>query len=46
MKWRRMRRARHVKHMRERGGAHSFFVEKSEGRRTLGRTRIRWADNI
>jgi hypothetical protein len=32
--------------MRERRGAYRVLVEISEGRRSLGRTRYSWKDNI
>jgi hypothetical protein len=32
--------------MGERGGAHRVLVKKPEGTRPLGRSRLRWEDNI
>jgi len=32
--------------MGERGGVYRILVGKPEGKRPLGRTRIRWKDNI
>jgi hypothetical protein len=46
VKSRRMRRARHVARMGEGRGVHRVLVGKPEGRRTLGRPRRRWEDNI
>jgi hypothetical protein len=45
-KSRRMRWARHVGRMGENSNACKSFVEKPEGKRPLGRSRRRWADNI
>ena len=42
----RLGRAGHVAHMWERIGVYKVLVGKSEGRRTLGRHRRRWEDNI
>ena len=39
IKSRRMRWARHVARMGERGGVYRFLVEKPEGKRPLGRPR-------
>ena len=36
----------HVARMGERGGAHRVLVKKPEGTRPLGRSRLRWEDNI
>ena len=41
-----MRWAGHVAHMGEERGAYRVLVGKPEGKRTLGRTRRRWVDNI
>ena len=41
-----MRWAGHVARMGEERGMYSVLVGKPEGRRPLGRTRRRWADNI
>jgi hypothetical protein len=46
IKLRTMRRAGHVARMGERKGAYGVLVEKSEGRRPLGRLRGSWDDNI
>jgi hypothetical protein len=46
VKSRRMRWAGHVAHMGEGRGVHRFLVEKREGKRSLGRPRHRWEDNI
>ena len=46
IKWRRMRWAGHTAHMGERRGVYSVLVEKPEGKRSLGRPRRRWEDNI
>ena len=46
IKPRRMRLAGHVAHMRKRMGLYRSLVGKPEGRRTLGRHRCRWEDNI
>jgi hypothetical protein len=46
IKLRRMRWAGHVARMREERGMHKVLVEKSEGKRPLGRPRRRWEDNI
>jgi hypothetical protein len=43
---RRIRLARHVAHMREGRGVHRVLVGKPEGKRPLGRPRLRWEDNI
>ena len=42
----RMRWAGHVRRMGEGRGVHSVLVGKPEGKRTLGRPRSRWEDNI
>jgi hypothetical protein len=41
MKW-----AEHVARMAEGRGVHRVLVGKSDGRRSLGRPRRRWEDNI
>jgi len=46
IKSRRMRWAGHVARMGERRGVYRVLVGKPEGRRSLGRTRHRWEDNI
>jgi len=46
IKWRRMRWAGNVARMRERRGVYRVLVRKPEGKRTLGRPRRRWEDNI
>jgi hypothetical protein len=46
IKSRRMRWAGHVARMRERRGVYRVLVEKTEGKRPLGRPRHRWEDNI
>jgi hypothetical protein len=46
MKARRMRWVGHVACMGEVRGAYNILVGKPEGRRTLGRPRHRWEDNI
>jgi hypothetical protein len=43
---RRLRWARHVAHKGERKEAHTSLVVKPERRRTPGRHRRRWQDNI
>jgi hypothetical protein len=43
---RRMRWVGHVVHMGEGRGAYRVLVEKPEGKRSLGRPRCRWEDNI
>ena len=42
----RIRWVRHVARMRENTDAYRILVGKPEGRRTLGRSRRRWEDNI
>ena len=44
--WRRMRWAGHVARMGEERGAYRVLVGKPEGKRPLGRPRVRWVDNI
>ena len=46
IKSRRMRWAGHVTRMGEERGAYRVLVGKPEGKRTLGRRRRRWVDNI
>ena len=46
MKSRRMRWAENVARIGEERGVYRVLVEKSEGKRPLGRPRCRWADNI
>ena len=41
-----MRWAGHVTRMGERRGVYSVLVGKPEGKRPLGRSRIRWEDTI
>jgi len=42
----RMRWAEHVARMGEERGVYRFLVGKLEGKRPLGRPRLRWVDNI
>jgi hypothetical protein len=46
IKARRMRWAEHVERMGEVRGAYNILVGRPEGRRSLGRPRHRWEDNI
>ena len=46
IKWRRMRWAGHVACMGEEWEAYRVLVGKPEGKRPLGRPRLRWVDNI
>jgi hypothetical protein len=46
MKSRRMRWVGHVARMREKRNAYRLLVLKSEGKRPLGRPRLRWVVNI
>jgi hypothetical protein len=46
IKWRMMRRAGHVAHVREGRGVYRVLVGSPEGKRPLGRPRRRWEDNI
>ena len=46
IKSRRMRWAGHVARMGERRGVSRVLVGKSEGKRPLGKPRLRWEDNI
>jgi hypothetical protein len=46
IKSRRMRWAGHVARMGEKKNAYRLMVGKPEGKRTLGRPRHRWVDNI
>ena len=41
-----MRRTEHVIRMGERRGAYGVLVGMPEGKRPLGRPRLRWEDNI
>jgi hypothetical protein len=41
-----MRRAGHAARIGEKRNAHRIFVGKPEGKRPLGRSRLRWEDNI
>jgi hypothetical protein len=45
-KSRRMKWAGHVARMGERRGVYRILVGKPEGKRPLGRPRVRWEDNI
>jgi hypothetical protein len=46
VKSRRMRRAAHAAQMGAKGNAHRILVGKPEGKRSLGRPRLRRVDNI
>ena len=46
IKSRRTRWARHVALMGERSGVYRILMGKPEGKRSLGRPRRRWGDNI
>jgi len=46
IKSRRMRWVGHAAHMGERKGIYRVFVRKPKGKRSLGRPRRRWEDNI
>jgi hypothetical protein len=46
MKWRRMRCAGHVARMGEKRNVYRLLVGKAEGKRPLGRSRLKWIDNI
>jgi hypothetical protein len=46
VKSRKMRWARHVARMGEKRNVYRLLVEKTEGKRPLGRPRRRWIDNI
>ena len=46
IKWRRMRWAGHVARMDEERVVYRVLVGKPEGKRSLGRIRRRWMDNI
>jgi len=46
IKSRRMRWTGHVARMGEERGVYRVLVEKPEGRKPLGRHRLRWVDNI
>jgi hypothetical protein len=41
-----MRWAGHVAHMLERTGSYRVMVGRPEGKRSIGRSRHRWKDNI
>jgi hypothetical protein len=43
---RRIRRAGHVARMGEKRGVYRVWLGKPEGKRPLGRPRLRWEDNI
>jgi hypothetical protein len=46
IKWRRVKLAGHVARMGEKRNAYRILVEKPEGKRSLGRPKRRWVDNI
>jgi hypothetical protein len=46
IKLRKMLWARHVARMGKKSNIYSVFMEKTEGKRPLGRTRCWWEDNI
>jgi hypothetical protein len=46
IKWRRMRWVGNVAHMRERRGVYRVLVGKPEGKRSLGRPRRKWENNV
>jgi hypothetical protein len=46
IKSRKMRLVGHVAHMGDKRGAYRVLVGKPEGKRSLGRSRLRWEDNI
>jgi hypothetical protein len=46
IKSRRMRWAEHVARTREKRNAYRIFVGKPEGKRSLGRPRYTWVNNI
>ena len=46
IKSKRMRWAGHVARLRERRGVYRVLVVKTEGKRPLGRPRLRWENNI
>jgi hypothetical protein len=46
IKSRRVRWAAHVARTWKKRKAYSILVEKSEGKKPLGRPRLRWVDNI
>jgi hypothetical protein len=46
VKWRRMRWTGHVARMEEGRGVYRVLVGNVEGKRPLGRPRLRWEDNI
>jgi hypothetical protein len=45
-KSRRMRWTEHIARMREKRNAYRILVKKPEGKRPLGRPRLRWVGNI
>jgi hypothetical protein len=46
IKSRRMRWAGHIARTEEMRNAYRILVRKSEGKRPVGRSRLRWVDNI
>jgi hypothetical protein len=46
IKQRKMKFSEHVARMRESRGVYSVLVEKPEGKRSLGRARRKWKNNI
>jgi hypothetical protein len=46
IKSKRMRWARHVARMGEKRNVYRLLVGKAEGKRSLGRPRLKWIDNI
>ena len=46
VKFRKMKWAGHVAHMGEGRDVHRVLVGKPEGKRLLGKRRLRWEDNI
>ena len=46
VKFRKMKWAGHVAHMGEGRDVHRVLVGKPEGKRLLGKPRLRWEDNI
>jgi hypothetical protein len=46
IKSRRMRWAEHVARVGEKSGAYRILVGRTDGRRSLGKPRSRWEDNI
>jgi hypothetical protein len=41
-----MKLAGHIARIGQRGGVYRVLMEKTEGKRPLGRSRFRWEDNI